>query len=120
VTETADFCDMRVLTPQELSLIIVEQRQQRGWTQATLAKLSRLTERTIQRIEGGEPSSVDTRRALASRPHHADRNWAFSVAGGTLRWYQVRRQAAQLSRFYRAFLMAQPSPLGSAMFVFRV
>ena len=36
--------------------------------------------------------------ALATRRHE--------IAGGTLRWYQSRRQAAQLFRFYRAFLIA--------------
>lgn len=56
---------MRPLEPQELSLIILQQREQRGWTQATLAELSGLTERTIQRVEAGEPSSLDTRRSLA-------------------------------------------------------
>jgi ribosome-binding protein aMBF1 (putative translation factor) len=53
-----NFYDKRALTPQELALIVVDQRESRGWTQATLAELSGITERTIQRIEGGEPSSV--------------------------------------------------------------
>jgi len=34
-------------------------------TQETLAEISGLTVRTVQRVENGEPSSVDTRRALA-------------------------------------------------------
>jgi transcriptional regulator with XRE-family HTH domain len=57
--------DMRALTPQELASIVSTERQNRGWTQATLGEVSGLTERTIQRVEGGEPSSLDTRRALA-------------------------------------------------------
>jgi hypothetical protein len=40
-------------------------RSTEGEIQATLSELSGLTERTIQRIEGGEPCSVDTRRTLA-------------------------------------------------------
>jgi hypothetical protein len=68
VTETADFCDMRVLTPQELNLIIVEQRQQRGWTQATLAELSRLTERTISGSKAVSPA-VWTRAARWQAVH---------------------------------------------------
>jgi transcriptional regulator with XRE-family HTH domain len=52
-------------SPSELGLFIKLYRENRGWTQSTLAELSRLTERTIQRVENGEPSSVVTRRALA-------------------------------------------------------
>jgi transcriptional regulator with XRE-family HTH domain len=63
--EATNAYDMRPLTPAELATMIVHQRQQHGWTQATLAEISSLTERTIQRVEGGEPSSTDTRRALA-------------------------------------------------------
>jgi transcriptional regulator with XRE-family HTH domain len=36
-----------------------------GWSQETLAELSGLTARTIQRVEAGQPSSLDTRRAIA-------------------------------------------------------
>lgn len=36
-----------------------------GWSQETLAELSGLNVRTLQRVENGEPSSLDTRRALA-------------------------------------------------------
>src|SRR5262249_22531017 len=36
-----------------------------GWSQATLAEITRLNERTIQRVESGEPSSFDTLRAIA-------------------------------------------------------
>jgi transcriptional regulator with XRE-family HTH domain len=61
----AEIFDVRALTPQELALMVSAQRQGRGWTQTTLAEVSGLTERTIQRVEGGEPSSLDTRRALA-------------------------------------------------------
>src|SRR5262245_34297202 len=63
--EPANVFDMRPLTTAELAAMIVDQRQRRGWTQATLAEISSLTERTVQRVEGGEPSSTDTRRALA-------------------------------------------------------
>jgi transcriptional regulator with XRE-family HTH domain len=41
------------------------QRHSRGWTQETLAELSGLQVRTIQRVENAEPSSPETRRALA-------------------------------------------------------
>jgi transcriptional regulator with XRE-family HTH domain len=55
----------RLLSPAELGTFIKEQREERKWSQATLAELARVTERTIQRVENGEPSSLDTRRALA-------------------------------------------------------
>jgi len=55
----------RLLTPVELATFIKGQREERRWSQATLAELARVTERTIQRVENGEPSSLDTRRALA-------------------------------------------------------
>jgi transcriptional regulator with XRE-family HTH domain len=35
------------------------------WSQETLAELSGLTPRTVQRVESGQPSSIDTRRAIA-------------------------------------------------------
>jgi transcriptional regulator with XRE-family HTH domain len=39
-------------------------RTMQGWPQETLAELSGLQTRTIQRVERGEPSSIDTRRAI--------------------------------------------------------
>lgn len=55
----------RLITPQELAIVCKLQRQARGWTQETLAELSGLQVRTIQRVENADPSSSDTRRALA-------------------------------------------------------
>lgn len=57
--------DLRVPTSNDLALIMKGLRDQKKWSQATLAEISGVTERTIQRVENGEPSSVDTRRALA-------------------------------------------------------
>jgi len=37
----------------------------RGWSQEQLAEISGLSTRTVQRVEEGAPSSLDTRRALA-------------------------------------------------------
>ncbi len=55
----------RTLNPDEIGLIVKTCRVDLGWTQETLAELSSLTVRTIQRIEQGQPSSLDTRRSLA-------------------------------------------------------
>ncbi|MCZ4806692.1 helix-turn-helix transcriptional regulator [Legionella pneumophila] len=49
-----------------LAFYIVLYRKQRGWTQETLAELTKLNVRTIQRVENGKGSSPDVRRALAS------------------------------------------------------
>lgn len=54
-----------VITPSQLALLVVLMRQGRKWSQEQLAGVSGLTARTIQRVERGEPSNIDTRRALA-------------------------------------------------------
>jgi transcriptional regulator with XRE-family HTH domain len=55
----------RVITPAELALLVKMWREEHKWSQAQLAEIARVTERTIQRVENGEPSSFDTRRAIA-------------------------------------------------------
>ncbi|MGE5536555.1 MAG: helix-turn-helix transcriptional regulator [Acidobacteriota bacterium] len=55
----------RLLAPSDLGEFIKTLRDMNKWTQATLAEIARVTERTIQRVENGESSSLDTRRALA-------------------------------------------------------
>lgn len=58
--------EARLLRPEEIGLVVKTHRTMRGWTQETLAELSSgLQTRTIQRVERGEPSSIDTRRAIA-------------------------------------------------------
>jgi transcriptional regulator with XRE-family HTH domain len=55
----------RPLTPTELASIIKNKRQEKGWTQEVLADLAKIKVRTVQRVEKGEASSVDTKRCLA-------------------------------------------------------
>lgn len=55
----------RLPSSKELGLLIAITRDMRKWSQETLAELSRLSVRTIQRIEKGEPASTETKRALA-------------------------------------------------------
>lgn len=55
----------RLLYPTELAIVCQMQRAARGWSQDTLAELTGLTIRTVQRVEAGQPSSPETRRALA-------------------------------------------------------
>jgi len=52
-------------TNNELATIITQERKNRGWTQETLAELANVTSRTIQRIEKGDHSSVDSRICIA-------------------------------------------------------
>lgn len=56
--------EARMLTNKELGAAITLMRKMRQWSQETLAELSGLTTRTIQRIENGEGGSADSRRAL--------------------------------------------------------
>lgn len=56
---------IRHATPRELAATIRILREIRRWSQETLADVSGLNVRTIQRVENGDPSSLDTRRALA-------------------------------------------------------
>jgi transcriptional regulator with XRE-family HTH domain len=55
----------RMPTLQEFAFCVKLFRELRKWSQEQLADVSGLTTRTIQRVEKGEPSSPDTRRALA-------------------------------------------------------
>jgi transcriptional regulator with XRE-family HTH domain len=67
MTATANTVDSapRPLTPEEIGSLVKIVRTYHGWTQEVLADLSGLQTRTIQRVEQGQPSSIDTRRALA-------------------------------------------------------
>jgi transcriptional regulator with XRE-family HTH domain len=53
------------MTPTELGFLVKNRRDAMKWSQEALADLSGLTVRTIQRVEAGQPSSLDTRRAIA-------------------------------------------------------
>ncbi|MES2948160.1 MAG: helix-turn-helix domain-containing protein [Pseudomonadota bacterium] len=55
----------RMPTLQEFAFCIKFFRELRKWSQEQLSAISGLTTRTIQRVENGEKSSIDTRRALA-------------------------------------------------------
>lgn len=41
-------------------------RLQRGWSQEQLAEVSGLSVRTVQRLEGGQPGSLESMKALAA------------------------------------------------------
>ena len=47
-------------------MFVQKLRLKKGWSQEQLAVLSGLSVRTIQRLEGGKPASVETLKAVAS------------------------------------------------------
>lgn len=47
-------------------MLVQKLRLQRGWSQQQLADLSGLSVRTVQRIENGQPASIETMKSLAS------------------------------------------------------
>ena len=55
----------RSLTPAELAAVVKMFRESKKWSQEQLAEIARLSTRTVQRVEIGQPSDLDTRRALA-------------------------------------------------------
>lgn len=57
--------DSETFSSHELADMVKLLRIGRNWSQEQLAEISGLTVRTIQRVERGETSSFDTRRALA-------------------------------------------------------
>ena len=47
-------------------MVVRKLRLQRGWTQEQLAELTGLSVRSIQRIERGQPASLESQKALAA------------------------------------------------------
>ena len=62
---TATAQEPRTLTPAELAAVVRLFRETRGWSQEQLAEIARVSARTVQRVEDGQPASLETRRALA-------------------------------------------------------
>ncbi|MFM0732753.1 helix-turn-helix transcriptional regulator [Paraburkholderia sediminicola] len=62
---TTEQTQPRLLTEGELAVVVKFFRETRQWSQEQLADLSGLSVRTIQRVEGGDTSGFDTRRAIA-------------------------------------------------------
>lgn len=55
----------RMMSNEELALLVKLMRDSKKWTQEQLAEISNLNIRTIQRVENATSASFDTRRALA-------------------------------------------------------
>ena len=54
------------ITDEDVNMLIQKLRLQRGWSQEQLAEVSGLSVRTIQRLEGGQPASLESSKALAA------------------------------------------------------
>jgi transcriptional regulator with XRE-family HTH domain len=79
---TTEQTQPRLLTADELAVVVRFYRESRQWSQEQLADLSGLSVRTIQRVERGEASGFDTRRAIAGAFEFEDidaLNKAFSI-----------------------------------------
>jgi len=57
--------ELRPLANEEIGFLVLTFREGLQWSQETLAESCGVTARTIQRVEKGEPSNFDTRRAIA-------------------------------------------------------
>lgn len=62
---TTEQTQPRLLTEGELAVVVKFLRESRQWSQEQVADLSGLSVRTIQRVERGDTSGFDTRRAIA-------------------------------------------------------
>lgn len=85
-------------------------REMRPWTQEELATVAGTSARTIQRIERGEPASIDTLRALAE---------AFDVTIDVLRtspeqWASVAEELKKVEERYR-IVRLEPIERASAL-----
>ena len=65
----------RLLTPEEVGRVVRRFRELHKWTQETLAELAGVTPRTLQRLEAGQPASLDTRRAVTRAFGVEDLDW---------------------------------------------
>jgi DNA-binding XRE family transcriptional regulator len=73
-----EIVERRMITQAELGDLVKSLRIANNWKQTTLAEYARVRDRTIQRVENGERSSVHTR--AQSRGHSNSMTWTFSTS----------------------------------------
>lgn len=93
----AGVIDIRLLSTAELAAIIAELRKEKGWTQETLAELARVNVRTVQRLEEGQSSSTDTRRAIAGAFGYEDLD-VFSKPWPLPNIEKIKEETARIER----------------------
>ena len=97
---TTKFSDAKSpMTPTEVGVLVKRYREVMQWSQETLAELCGLTVRTIQRVEAGQPSSLESRRALARGFQIPDLD-AFSKPNPFPTPEELVRQKAEFDREY--------------------
>jgi transcriptional regulator with XRE-family HTH domain len=87
------------MTPAEVGFLVKVYRDAMGWSQETLAELSGLTVRTIQRVEAEQPSGLDTRRAIARGFQIPDLN-VFNKPNPFPTQQELDQQKAEFDRKY--------------------
>lgn len=109
MNDTKTSSDPRSLTPEELGGLIKIFREVRMWSQEQLSAIADISTRSVQRIEKGAPSSLDTRRALA-RAFEFDDIDVFSKPLSIPTEDEVK---AQKEAFDRTHVMLDAAPLTS-------
>jgi transcriptional regulator with XRE-family HTH domain len=97
---------LQPLDPRTLGWWAHSIRVASGWSQETVAELSGLNVRTIQRVEAGRPSTVDTRRALAHGLNYDDVDF-FNKPENAIKIEGIR---AEICRVYDQELRNQQFP----------
>ncbi len=87
------------MTAAEVGLLVKAYREVMEWSQETLAELSGVTVRTIQRVEASQPASLDTRRALARGFQIPDLN-VFNKPNPFPTQQELDQQKAEFDRNY--------------------
>jgi transcriptional regulator with XRE-family HTH domain len=109
MTPTEKITPPRMLTLPELATLVKVFREIRKWSQEQLADISGLSARTVQRVEGGKPSSTDARRALARAFEFEDidaLNKPYSIPGAA-------ELKAEKEAFERDNVTLQAKPIAS-------
>ncbi len=99
----------RLLTPDELAAFVKLYRQLRQWSQEQLADISGLSARTIQRVERGDPSDLDTRRAIARAFEFED----IDVLNKPFNIPTAEELAAEKEKFEREHVTLKAHPIGT-------
>lgn len=97
----------RAHSPTELAAMVRAFREAWRWDQETLADQSGLTVRTVQRVEAGEPSSVQTRRSLARAFRMPD----IDVFNKPTEFQSPEAAARAKAEFDRDFVMLEVKPV---------
>lgn len=91
------YLERRLPTPADLADFVKWLRDMNKWSQETLAEFARIDVRTVQRVENGEPSSLDTRRGLARAFQFEDLD-VFNKPCCALNFEKIKADLAELEK----------------------